>query len=339
MDRLLDVLRPTKLVDAQGEERRYTRDVPLQSGDALVVTTSGTTGASKGVVLTHDAIRCSALATSARLEVDPHKDRWLSCLPLSHIGGLSVVTRALVTDTPLTVHSGFDAAAVEAASKKGATLVSLVATAARRADTSRFRLVLLGGSAPPEDLAPNMVTTYGMTETGSGVVYNGIALDGVEIKSVNGELWIRAPMIARCYRSHEEETPLVDSEGWLHTGDAGGVDTHTGDISVIGRIGDVVVTGGEKVWPNTVEAVIKRHPGVSDVAVAGRPDEVWGSRVVAFVVPAEPTQPPSLEDIRAWVKAELPPYAAPKELELRSDLPRTISGKIQRNLLDAAPQK
>src|SRR4029079_9308183 len=103
----------------------------VDDGDALVVATSGTTGSPRGVVLTHDAVAASARATSARLDV-ARDDTWLACLPLSHVGGLSVATRAIVTDTPLVVHDGFDADLVEGAARHGATLVSLVPTALRR---------------------------------------------------------------------------------------------------------------------------------------------------------------------------------------------------------------
>ncbi len=150
----------------------------VDDGDALVVATSGSTGEPKGVVLTHRAIAASAEATSRRLEVTTD-DHWLACLPLSHVGGLSVVTRALHSGTRLTVLPGFEASAVAAV---GATLVSLVATALRRIDPAIFRTIVLGGSRPPADRPPNTVTTYGMTETGSGVVYDGVPLDGVEVR-------------------------------------------------------------------------------------------------------------------------------------------------------------
>lgn len=334
LDALIDNMRPSVLVDANGNETACNYAVPTQPGDALVVATSGTTGSSKGVVLTHDAVRASALATSARLNVDPTNDHWLACLPLAHVGGLSVVTRALVTNTPLTVHDSFEASAVELAARQGATLVSLVATALNRIDSSHFRVVLLGGSAPPRALARNVVATYGMTETGSGVVYDGVPLDGVEIKSIEGELWLRAPMIGRCYRFGDKEVPLTDSEGWLHTGDTGSFDKTTGRLNVTGRIGDVVISGGEKIWPEPVEAALRRHPSVNDVAIAGRPDKTWGTRVVAFVVPSDAAEPPTLDELRDWVKVEFPAYAAPKELELRERLPRTSSGKLQRNRLE-----
>ncbi|MDO9173788.1 MAG: AMP-binding protein, partial [Actinomycetota bacterium] len=173
---LLDEMAPSWVVDQTGRNARADgRDT--ESGDALVVATSGSTGTPKGVVLTHEAVAASARATSERLQVD-RNDTWLACLPLSHVGGLSVVTRALVTGTPLVVHDGFDAARVTAAAADGATLVSLVATALRRIDPTLFRVIVLGGSRPPADRPANTIATYGLTETGSGVVYDGRPVDG-----------------------------------------------------------------------------------------------------------------------------------------------------------------
>jgi O-succinylbenzoic acid--CoA ligase len=309
-------------------------DEPVAEGDALVVPTSGTTGDPKAAVLTHDAVAASARATSARLNVDPANDRWLACLPLAHVGGLSVVSRALVTGTPLTVHDGFDAAAVDAAADRGCTLVSLVPTALRRVDPARFRTVVLGGSAMPPELPSNAVTTYGMTETGSGVVYDGVPLDGVEVRVVDGEVQIRAPMLLRAYR---DGTDPKTRDGWYPTGDAGEWDERPGRLRVFGRMGDVIVTGGEKVWPAAVERVLGSHPAVAEVAVIGRTDPEWGHRVVALVRPSDPANPPSLDTLRAAVRRELATYAAPRELQLVDALPRTGSGKVARARLgDAA---
>ncbi|MDD9371091.1 MAG: fatty acid--CoA ligase family protein [Acidimicrobiales bacterium] len=309
-------------------------DEPVDDGDALVVATSGTTGEPKAVVLTHDAVIASARATTARLAVDPTADRWLACLPLAHVGGLSVVTRALVTGTPVTLHDGFDAAAVEAASRTGCTLVSLVATALRRVDASGFRTVVLGGSAMPDDLPPNAVTTYGMTETGSGVVYDGRPLDGVEVRIVDGEVQLRCPMALRCYRDgRDPKTP----DGWYPTGDAGAWDAEAGRLRVFGRRGDLIITGGENVWPAAVERVLGAVDTVREVAVVGRPDAEWGHRVVALVVPTDPAAPPTLAALRDAVRRELPAYAAPRELRVLDALPRTGSGKVSRaGLLDAS---
>ncbi len=165
-----------------GSSMHCADGLPVEDGDALVVATSGTSGMPKGVVLTHDAIAASARATSARLGIDPARHTWLACLPLAHIGGLSVVTRSIVTGTPVVVMPGFEAEAVEEAGRTGrATHVSLVTTALQRLDPSVFACVLLGGSKAPDALPPNVVSTYGMTETGSGVVYDGRPLEGVEV--------------------------------------------------------------------------------------------------------------------------------------------------------------
>jgi o-succinylbenzoate---CoA ligase len=309
------------LVTPEGETA-LPHGVPVEPGDALVVATSGSSGEPKGVVLTHAAVTASAEATSRRLHVSV-ADHWLACLPLSHVGGLSVITRALHAGTRLTVLDGFDADAVD---RSDATLVSLVATALGRIDHRRFRLIVLGGSRPPVQRPSNTVTTYGMTETGSGVVYDRRPLDGVEIRVDEGELQLRCPMLLRCYRDGSDPRT---ADGWFPTGDLGEVD-ELGLVNVHGRKGDLIITGGENVWPATVERVLARHPDVAEVAVVGRPDPEWGQRVVAVVVPRDPTDPPALAGVREAVKAELPAFAAPTVLELVDALPRTTSGKVRR---------
>jgi O-succinylbenzoic acid--CoA ligase len=283
---------------------------PVEEGDALVMPTSGTTGQPRGAVLTHDAVRASARASSARLGVGPG-DSWLSMLPLSHVGGLSVIIRSLVTGTPLVFEGE-------------ATLTSMVPTQLLRSDPSRFRAVLLGGQAPPADLPPNIVVTYGMTETGSGVVYDGAPLDGVEVRVEDGRIFVRGPMLLRCYRDGADPK---DAGGWLDTGDGGRIEG--GRLHVDGRLSDLIVTGGENVWPAPVEAILREHPQVADVAVVGRTDPEWGQRVTAVVVPAG--EPPTLDGLRAFVKERLPAYAAPKELVLTDRLERTALGKLRRS--------
>src|SRR5665213_2018891 len=162
-ERLLDALRPSRVLSTDGIRPR-AGGIATEPGDALVIATSGTTGEPKGVVHTHASVTASAVATSAGLDVDPDRDRWVACLPLAHIGGLSVVTRSMVTGTPCTVLERFDATAVEDEARRGATLISLVATALGRCEVSGYRAVLLGGAAPPSPLPANVVTTYGTTE-------------------------------------------------------------------------------------------------------------------------------------------------------------------------------
>jgi O-succinylbenzoic acid--CoA ligase len=326
--RVLRAMAPARLIDPNGESAALEGGRPVEPGDALVVATSGTTGAPKGVVLTHDAVAASARATSRRVDVDPTRDHWLACLPLAHVGGLSVVTRALVTGTALTVHSSFEPDAVARAAADGATLVSLVPTALARIDPSLFRVIVLGGASPPGALPPNAMTTYGLTETGSGVVYDGVPLEGVEVAvGPDGAVRLRGPMLLRAYR---DGTDPKDGLGWINTGDIGALDD-AGRLTVHGRRGDMIITGGENVWPDPIERVLASHPDVAEVAVVGRPDAEWGQRVVAFVVPRDHGHPPRLADLRAVAKAELPSWCAPRELVLVDALPRTNLGKVRRH--------
>ncbi|MGZ4679900.1 MAG: class I adenylate-forming enzyme family protein [Ilumatobacteraceae bacterium] len=323
---VLATIAPDRLIDERGTHALDGDGV--EHGDALVMATSGTTGNPRGVVLTHDAVEASAVATSARLAVAT-SDTWLACLPLSHIGGLSVVTRALATGTRLVVHDGFDAGAVTDAAHAGATLVSLVPTALRRIDPSPFRRVVLGGSRPPGDLPENVVTTYGMTETGSGIVYDGLPLDGVDIRvDPLGEIHLSCPMLLRCYR--DGSMPVAD--GWFATGDLGSIGAD-GRLEVLGRRDELIITGGENVWPATVEAALTGHPGVAAVAIAGVSDVEWGERVVAWIVPIDRSAPPTLASLRSRVIESLPTFMAPKEVRVVDHLPTTTSGKVLRHLL------
>jgi len=331
-DRLLDVLRPARVVSSDGVHH-LDDAVPTGPDDALVVATSGTTGEPKGVVHTHASVTASAVATSAGLGVDPARDRWVACLPLAHIGGLSVITRSLATGTPCTVLERFDPRAVEDEARHGATLVSLVATVLDRTDVSGYRSVLLGGAAPPNGLPGNVVTTYGMTETGSGCVYDGRPLDGVELRigdgtsGAEGEVLVRGPMLLRAYRDGTD--PRIHG-GWFPTGDAGRLE-EDGTLVVFGRIAEVIVTGAEKVWPVPVEDVVATHPAVAEVAVWKRPDPVWGERVVAWVVPVPGLPAPELAELRDLVAGGVARWAAPRELVLVEGLPRTAGGKVRRS--------
>ncbi len=278
---LLDTLAPSRVVDAEGSETRRGGGEPVLDGDAIVVSTSGTSGPPKGVVHTHDSVRASALAASSALAVDPVTDRWLCCLPVAHIGGLSVITRALALDVDLEVHDRFDAEAVVEAARRGATLTSVVPTALARIDPAVFRLIVVGGSAPPAVVPPNCRVSYGMTETGSAIVYDGHPLPGVELRVLDGEVQVRGPMVMRAYRDGTDpRTP----DGWFGTDDAGAF-ASDGRLTVFGRRGDLIITGGENVWPSVVEEALDRHPGLAEVAVVGRPDAEWGQTVTAVVVP------------------------------------------------------
>lgn len=325
---------------ADGTRRQLDPSRPCETGDALVVATSGTTADPKGVVLTHDALAASAAATNSRLGIDA-SDRWLACLPLSHMGGLGVVVRALAAGTGLTMALRPDEASIAEGLADGCTRIALVATVLTRVDTSGFTTVLLGGGPAPTMVPDNAVVTYGLTESGGGVVYDGRPLDGVEVSVVDGTIRLRCPMLARAYRASQSPAPdsasasastLTDDEGWFDTCDVGHLEAD-GRLVVQGRSGDMIVTGGEKVWPSAVESVLADHPAVAEVAVIGRPDAEWGQIVVAVVVPTDQASPPGLDVLRAAVAEGLAPWAAPRHLELVNALPRTALGKVARHLL------
>lgn len=329
--RVVAAMAPGAIIDADGQRRALSGGRPVEPGDAIVVATSGTTGLPKGVVLTHDAVVASAWATTAAIGADPSRDRWLACLPPAHVGGLSVITRALITGTALEVHPGFDPSAVRRAVEGGVTLISLVTRALAQIRADWFTTIVLGGAAPPPDRPANVVATYGLTETGSGVVYDRTPIDGVAVRvDEDGEIWLRGPMLLRAYRDGTD--PKVD--GWLPTGDLGSLRAD-GSLQVDGRRGEVIVTGGEKVWPTRGEEVIARRTNLTEVALVGRPHPEWGHEVVALAVAPTEGTAPSLAEVRAAVREELPVWYAPRALEWVAALPRTSLGKLRRDQIQA----
>ncbi|CAB4533561.1 unannotated protein [freshwater metagenome] len=324
---VLREMQPAALIDATGERHALPGSRPVEQDDAFVVMTSGTTGTPKGAVHTHAAVEYGAFCSSTAAGVIADSC-WLACLPLSHVGGLSVVTRAILTGTGLKMLDRAEPSAIAQAQIEGATHVSLVPTLLGRINPELFHTILLGGSVIPQERPKNCIATYGLTETFGGVVYDGLALNGVEVRTTTaGLIELRSPTLLRCYRDGSD--PL-DAQGWLRTGDLGQIDSETGVLSVHGRSDEMILTGGEKVWPHSVETVLVSHVGVSEVAVIGVADPEWGQRVVALVVPAQGQLPPTLEEARELVREQLPVAAAPKEIRLVDSLPRTSVGKLRR---------
>jgi O-succinylbenzoic acid--CoA ligase len=324
-DEALDQMAPTIIRDADGDHDRISgRGVDDNIG--LVMLTSGSSAAPKAAQLSWAALRASAKLTQTTLRVQ-RTPVWYPCLPANHIGGLAVLLRALLSDATL---QWGDPDRLEDGPPGGATHIAVVRTQLARHDLSGYDKVLLGGAKPPSALADNVVTTWGMTETGSGIVYDGFALPGVDVAAVDGELVVRTPTLFSSYRDAPRPwaTGPDGSADWFPTGDAGSVTE--GRVSVRGRLGFVINTGGEKLWPEDLEAVLSGVPGVRDVAVTGVEDEEWGQRVVVIIV----SDGVKLDDaITALAAERIGPWAKPKEIRYVAALPRTSSGKIRRGEL------
>ena len=316
---------------------------PLEDGADLVVVTSGSTGTPRGVLLSAGAVRARATATLDRLG---GPGSWLLALPVSAVAGMQVLARsALAGTTPTVLGPGDRLTDAVAAMPAGRRYTALVPTQLRRAlaaepDALRaLDAVLVGGAATDPDLLAAardagvaVVTTYGMSETAGGCVYDGVPLDGVAVRIVHGGIELAGPQLALGYRLDPAATAAAfttDADGrrWFRTQDVGTLD---GDrLTVHGRLDDVVVTGGVNVSPQAVEGALRAHPTVADAVVTGRPDPEWGARVVAAVVPA-PGAVPELAALRSWVAERLGAPAAPKELHLVAAVPLLHTGKPDR---------
>ena len=328
-------------------------DLPADVEDlAAVLATSGSTGTPKGVLLQRSALRASALASQLRLGGPA---RWVLALPVRHVAGLQVLVRSVVADTEpvvLDMHGSFEVAAFLDATDRaiGSRLcTSLVPTQLRRLLSGggigalrAYDTVLVGGAATPAPLLAearsqgvNIVTTYGMSETCGGCVYDGVPLDGVEVRTTaDGRLQIRGPVLAAGYRLQPALTALHFPEGWFTASDLGHVDAD-GTVHVTGRADDVVVSGGEKVALAAVEDAVVALAGVREVAAFARPDDEWGQRVVVVVVPLSGNPAPTLADIQHAVADVLGRHAVPAEAIVVGELPMLDSGKVDRLALAA----
>jgi o-succinylbenzoate---CoA ligase len=317
---------------------------------ATIVHTSGTSAAPKPVALTVGNWLWNALGSAVALGLVPH-DRWLCTLPLSHVGGLSILIRSAIYGTTVVLHERFDAtAAIEAIERDEATLISLVPTTLQRLldvglrAPNPLRVALIGGGPLAPALAAEareagipVAQTYGLTEACSQVTTSlpgepetaGMPLVGQRVEIApgasggdEGEILVAGPTVA---------PGAAADDGWLHTGDLGRVDER-GRLTVTGRKADTIVTGGENVAPAEVEAVLLAHPAVADAGVRGLPDPRWGEAVVATVVLHDGSHAEA-EELRAHAAALLARFKVPKRIAFASVLPRTPSGKLLRREL------
>lgn len=346
---LLDAFAPSVIESSEGLERYATaRSAPspvlgVGADTALVIATSGSTGQPKGTELSAAALVASARSSLRRIGAGPG-ERWLCCLPTFHIAGVQVLVRSLLAGTDPVVVDRLEPGALAAS---GCAHVAMVPTQLRRMvdagdDLTSAKTILLGGAAAPAGLVGaaraaggRIVTTYGMSETSGGCVYDGMPLADVSVDiGPDGRIRIAGPVLFSGYRLRPDLTAEVRDGRWFITSDVGSIGP-AGRLLVRGRADDVINTGGEKVVAAEVEAALGTCAGVQEAAVVGRPDPEWGESVTAVVVPANPSAPPLLADIRAHVRARMPAYAAPAALLLVPEMPMLASGKPDRAALRA----
>lgn len=339
-----------------------------ESHPQAVVFTSGTTGPPKGVALSPGNHFWSATSSAYRLGVDTD-DRWLTCLPLYHVGGLAVVFRSCLYGTAIVLHRAFNLDEFQhSLCRDAVTLTSLVPTMLHRLLNSpggtdwpdSLRLVLLGGAAAERDLLDAaaeadlpVATTYGLTETASQVatapplearrkpgsvgkpqMFTEVRIADAAGRTLgrdeSGEILVRGPQVMISYYGNARATGSALREGWLHTGDVGTIDAE-GDLFVLQRRTDMIVSGGENIYPAEVEAVLRGHPDVLDACVVGLPDAEWGQRCAAAI---QPRAGRSLdrESLLVYSRARLAAYKqpAPEHVQFVDELPKTGSGKIAR---------
>lgn len=346
--------------DTPIDPRPIPETVELEAPQAILFT-SGTSGLPKAAVITWANQVASARASASVLPLNP-EDRWIDCMPLFHVGGLNILYRCALAGAAVILHERFDPVAVNHAfDRDGGTVISLVAsTLARTLDAresplpARVRAVLIGGGPVPADLVarcPQALPTYGMTETCSGVTLvapgsseadratAGRPLAGVELE-IRGEdgrplppgeagtIAVRGPMVIRGYLDPEATAKAIH-DGWLDTGDFGVLDAE-GRLTVLSRRTDLIVSGGENVYPAEIEAALRAHPLVQDAAVVGIPHPRWGQAPLAFVVAREALSP---DDLRDFLSTRLARYKLPAAYRFLDALPLLSNGKVDRRLL------
>ncbi len=349
---------------SQRERVFETRNFDLSAVHTIVYT-SGTTGRAKGAMLTLGSHWWSAIGSALNLGTR-HDDRWLAVLPLFHVGGLAILMRSVINGIPAIVHDGFDPAAVnQAIDEEAVTIVSVVSAMLSRMLEERgarpypatLRCLLLGGGAAPRPLLEEcarrglpVVQTYGLTETASQVATLApadalrklgsagkpllpmdlrIEVDGrpAEVGEV-GEIVVRGPSVMAGYVNRPEETRRALRDGRLRTGDLGYLDAE-GYLYVVDRREDLIVSGGENVYPAEVEAVLVSHPSVEEAAVVGVPDDRWG-QVPAAAIETRAGSALGEDELIDFCRQRLAGYKVPRHVCLLDSLPRNAAGKLLR---------
>jgi len=371
---LLEAGRPALLLHPKLTEYEQAQDIEatrqaaatLSPDAAAIIYTSGTSGRARGAVLTRSALLASLAASAANLGWNDD-DRWLATMPLARVGGLSVITRCLAARKPVVLSEAFDADALpRQLAEHRATLLSLVPTMlVKLLDAhpawqapAHLRALLLGGApASPRLLARAaerglpIVITYGCTETCSQVVATpyaqrsapaacgvGQPLAGAELRiDARGHVLVRGPMRMAGYLG---EAPMAP-DAWFDTGDLGELDA-TSSLHLHARRSDLIISGGENVYPPEVEHVLEACPGVEAAAVFGLADETWGQIVAAVVVPEPRARRADhaaalAQGLIEHLAGRLAPHKRPRRLGFMAALPQTAAGKLDRAALAARP--
>jgi O-succinylbenzoic acid--CoA ligase len=331
---------PARLPAAESERLRAAVPADLAGEVAAVLFTSGSTGQKKGVLLERAALAASAAASAAALGLDGD-DRWLLCLSLATIGGLSIVTRSRYAGCRAVLADGGDRfdplALIAQVERDRITLVSLVPTMLTRLldagwrPPPHLRAVLLGGAPAPAALLARarhlpIRTTYGMTETASHVAIDGRVLPGVEVAVRDGgRIAVRGPVLFRGYLPPHDDRPARDPDGWFVTADRGAF-TPDGMLAVLGRADGAIISGGANVDPAAVEAALTAIPGIDAACAFGVPDPEWGERVAAAVVATSPLP----ADLAGALRARLAPHELPRRIAVLGELALGPGGKVDR---------
>jgi O-succinylbenzoic acid--CoA ligase len=343
----------------------YQRDLADVQG---IIYTSTTTGTPKGAELTYGNHWWNAIGSALNLGTR-WSDCWLALLPFYHVGGLAILWRAAIFGMPVIVHESFDPDAANRELDRGeVTMCSVVSPMLTRMLEARegrpyppsLRYMLLGGGPIPRPLLETCVRqgipvapTYGLTETASQVATLppqdvperigsvGHALFPVEIRieaeartmatGEVGEILVSGPTVMRGYADRPQETAEVLRDGWMHTGDLGYLD-EDGFLYIVDRRDDLIVSGGENIYPAEVEAVLLEHPAIADAAVVGVPDAVWG-QIVTAAVRLRSGRRLLEEELRMFCAARLAGYKVPRRVRFVEAIPRSAPGKVQRHLV------
>jgi O-succinylbenzoic acid--CoA ligase len=335
--------------------------VGAEAGDperpAVIVFTSGTTGRPKGALLTLANQLASARAAASVLRL-ADGDRWLASLPFFHVGGLGIVQRCLLAGACVALPESFSAEslgrAVEALgvshiSAVDATLRRMLEARAGRALPDRVRAVVVGGGPMSPgllDACPQALASYGLTESCAMVTLvrpgaerrarltAGRPLPGVDLRiAEDGVIEVRGPMVMRGYLDDAAATAAALRDGWLRTGDLGEMEPD-GSLRVLSRRDDLIISGGENVYPAEIEHVLREHPEVADAVVVGTPDEAWGEVPLALVELRHPGAP----DLRAFLEPRLARYKLPRIVFVEA-IPRLANGKPDRAAIKCQPSR